>query len=240
MPPEAVRRRLANVGALALVAAVAAGCGSERRDTIRIGIYGDCYGPFPAVTEQSELGADLAFMRHGAKPNGSRPSAGVSAITVAGKRVELVLGCDFYRSHTSSLAVARRLVEQEGVDILVTPQDVPDDSVDSLYGPRRPGVTFLSTGSDPVGRLGHNVFRISPDNRQLSAGLGAYAFHTLGWRTAVTVEKTTRRATVRRPGSSQSSARSGAQSFTGSGSLPRSPTGRGSSGRSRTASTEWR
>jgi branched-chain amino acid transport system substrate-binding protein len=111
----------------------------------------------------------------------------VSAITVAGKRVELVLGCDLYRSHTSSLAVARRLVEQEGVDILVTPQDVPDDSVDSLYGPRRPGVTFLSTGSDPVGRLGHNVFRISPDNRQLSAGIGAYAFHTLGWRTAVTV-----------------------------------------------------
>ena len=98
-----------------------------------------------------------------------------------------MLGCDLYRSRTSSLAAARRLVEQQGVDILVTPYDVPDDSVGSLYALRQPGVTFISTGLDPAARLGHNVFRVGADDRQLSAGLGAYAFHTLGWRTAVTV-----------------------------------------------------
>ena len=187
MPAEHARRRLGVVCALALLVAAVAGCGSNRRDTIRIGIYGDCYGPFAAFAVQADAGADLAFIRHGAKPNGPSPSAGVSAITVAGKRVELVLGCDLYRSHTSSLDTARRLVEQQGVNILVTPYDVPDDSVGSLYAPRQPGVTFISTGLDPAARLGHNVFRVGPDNRQLSAGLGAYAFHTLGWRTAVTV-----------------------------------------------------
>jgi len=179
--------RLAVASTLVLLVTVAAGCGSGRHDTIRIGIYGDCYGPFAAFTEQADLGADLAFIRSGAKPNGPRPSDGVSAITVAGKRVELLLGCDLYRSNTSSLAVARRLIEQQGVDILVTSNSVPDDSVESLYSPRQPGVAFISTGLDPAARLGPNVFRVAPDLRQLEAGLGAYAFHTLGWRTAVTV-----------------------------------------------------
>jgi branched-chain amino acid transport system substrate-binding protein len=174
---------------LVLLASLATGCGSgsDARDTVRIGIYGDCYGPNAAYTVQADAGADLAFIRHGAKPNGPSPSDGVSAITVAGKRVELLLGCDLYRSNTSSLAVARRLVEQQGADVLVTPFSVPDDSVASLYPPHQRGVTFISAGLDPAARLGPNVFRITPDNRQLSAGLGAYAFHTLGWRTAVTV-----------------------------------------------------
>ena len=171
---------------LALLASMAAGCGAGRRD-IRIGIYGDCYGPNAAYTEQADAGADLAFVRHGAKPNGSRPSDGVSAVTVAGKRVELLLGCDLYRSNTSSLAVARRLVEQQGADVLVTPFSVPDDDVASLYSPHQPGVAFISAGLDPETRLGPNDFRVAPDNRQLSAGLGAYAFHALGWRTAVTI-----------------------------------------------------
>jgi len=187
MPAEAVRRRVGVVCTLALLVSVAASCGSGRRDTIRIGIYGDCYGPFPAFTEQADVGADVSFIRRGAKPNGPRPSDGVSAITVAGKRVELVLGCDLYGSTTSSLAAARRLVEQQGADILVTSYSVPDDSVESLYSPRQPGVAFISTGPDPAARLGPNVFRVAPDLRQLQAGLGAYAFHTLGWRTAATV-----------------------------------------------------
>ncbi len=191
MTTEGMRSHLLVACALALLITLAAGCGSSRRDTIRIGIYGDCYGPFAGlgITERAEAGADVSFIRRGAKANGPRPSDGVSAITVAGKRVELVLGCDLYRSRTSSLAVARRLVEQEGADILVTPDDVPDDGVASLYSPRQPGVAFISTALDPAARLGPNVFHIAPDNRQVQAGLGAYAFHTLGWRTADIVEE---------------------------------------------------
>ena len=187
MPAETVWRRVGIVCTLALVASLVAGCSGSHRDTIRIGVYGDCYSPLAAYTVQADAGADLSFIRHGARPNGPRPSDGVSSITIAGKRVELLLGCDLYRSNTSSLAVARRLVEQQGADILVTPNSVPDDSVTSLYSPHQRGVAFISASLDPAARLGPNVFRITPDNRQLEAGLGAYAFHTLGWRTAVTV-----------------------------------------------------
>jgi branched-chain amino acid transport system substrate-binding protein len=191
MTAEAVRRHLSSACTLALLVTVAVGCGSSRRDTIRIGIYGDCYGPFAGlgITERAEAGADVSFIRRGAEANGPRPSDGVSRITVAGKRVELVLGCDLYRSRTSSLGIARRLVEQQGANILITPDDVPEDGVASLYSPRQPGVAFISTALDPAAHLGPNVFHIAPDNRQVQAGLGAYAFHTLGWRTADIVEE---------------------------------------------------
>ena len=69
-----------------------------RSDTIRIGFYGDCYGPFGARHEQGTAGAELPFVRRGAKVLGSEPTDGVGAVTIAGKRVELVVDCDFYGS----------------------------------------------------------------------------------------------------------------------------------------------
>jgi branched-chain amino acid transport system substrate-binding protein len=167
------------------LALVAAGCGAGRSDTIRIGIYGDCYGwDIPNHTAQA-AGADLAFVERGAKQLGPTPLDGVGAVTVGGKRVELVDGCDFYGSDVSELAAARRLVEQQHVDILVPPQVVPEIT-EVTYPPQRPGIAFVSTGLLPVpGRP--NLFRVVPDFRQASAGLGVYAYKTLGWRRAAVV-----------------------------------------------------
>ena len=188
MPAERLRRRLAYVGALALVASVAAGCGSGGATRSGSGSTATATGRSGRSNEQSDAGADLAFIRHGAKPNGSRPSAGVSAITVAGKRVELVLGCDLYRSqHEQSRRGCAGWSSSRGVDILVTPQMFPTTRSIRCTRPGPARGDFISTGSTPLSPPGHNVFRIGPDDRQLSAGLGAYAFHTLGWRTAVTV-----------------------------------------------------
>ena len=184
MRAEAAVKRLIGIAALALpLVLVAAACGGAR-DTIRIGYYGDCYGVFSADHEQGLAGAELPFIRRGARPNGSIPSDGVGSITVAGKRVEFVNGCEYYGSIVSELAAVRRLVEQQGVNILVTPSFIPDFG-EPLYAPRQPHVTFISTGliyQPPR----PNVFRVSMSVRQASAGLAAYAYHTLGWRTAAT------------------------------------------------------
>ena len=71
MTTEGMRSHLLVACALALLMTLAAGCGSSRRDTIRIGIYGDCYGPFAGlgITERAEAGADVSFIRRGAKAN---------------------------------------------------------------------------------------------------------------------------------------------------------------------------
>jgi branched-chain amino acid transport system substrate-binding protein len=182
MRVEAAFRHVLAVAAIVLpIALVATGCGGTR-DTIRIGFYGDCYGTFSADHESSTIGAELPFIRRGAKPRGSLPTDGVGSITVAGKRVEFVNDCNYYGSVISELAAVRRLVEQQGVDILVTPGFIPDFG-EALYAPRQPHVAFISTGLIDWPPL-PNVFRVSMTMTQSLAGLGAYAYRTLGWRTA--------------------------------------------------------
>ena len=163
----------------------AAGCGGSSQPPIRIGLYGDCYGPFGLGNQLLTAGAELPFVRRGATLRGNQPTDGVRPVTVAGRRVELVLDCDFYGSTVSELAAARRLVEQRHVDILLTPEYTPDFA-EQLYPKHEPAVTFVSTGLDPLpGRP--NLFRVAPSWRQGSAGLGAYAYEQLGWRTAAVV-----------------------------------------------------
>jgi branched-chain amino acid transport system substrate-binding protein len=189
MRAESVPKRLLVLMTFALVALVATSCGSGTNGTIRIGVFGDCWGPFTSEREQTVAGAELPFIRRGAKPKGTTPSDGVGSVTIAGKRVELLLGCDFFGSDVQTFIAARRLAEQQGVDVLLTPTTILDDLAMRLYEPRQPHVAFISPGLTPRTALAShsNLFRVAPDLRQFSAGLGAYAYRTLGWRTAVTV-----------------------------------------------------
>jgi branched-chain amino acid transport system substrate-binding protein len=185
-----VRRILGLAAVPLLLALVAAGCGGHQK-TIRIGMSGDCHGSTAAGTfyEQDLAGAELAFVERGAKLRGARPSEGVGSVTVAGTRVELVIGCYLNGSFTSLLAEARRLVEQEGIDVLVTPTVSVAELVIREYALRQPGVAFLvsSGGQRTVVDPAPNMFRFGVNLTQGSAGLGAYAYHKLGWRTAVTL-----------------------------------------------------
>jgi branched-chain amino acid transport system substrate-binding protein len=176
--------------ALALVAAVS-GCGSPKVATVRIGVLADCESSQFAGGYEAEIaGAELPLLRRGARLRGPKPSAGVTAATVAGKRVELVLGCVREFSRASTLAALRLLVERERVDIVVGPSGPADGLVVRDYAKRRPGVTFVYAGFDgPVTLVAPapNVFRFRVTMAQWAAGLGAYAYHQLGWRKAVTI-----------------------------------------------------
>ena len=68
----------------------------------------------------------------------------------------------------------------------------PSEGVALLqYARTRPDVAFLIQPSAApevtLDRPARNVFRFAPDAAQTSAGLGAYAFRRLGWRTAAVV-----------------------------------------------------
>ena len=183
-------RLTAAVTAALLLALAATSCGSSNRDTIRIGIMGDCWTSFAPATVSFMAGAELPFVERGAKPRGSNPSNGVGSVTVAGKRVELLSDCYFGGSSVSLLAAARRLVEQQGVNVLLTGENEYDDTVLRQYELHQPGVTFISMGLDPSSTTNGplpNRFHIAPDWRAAFAGIGAYAYRTLGWRTAVTI-----------------------------------------------------
>ena len=169
------------VAALAL--STAFGCG-EGDDPIRIGVLADCQGPFRGLQDPQLAGAELPFLRRGARLAGKAPSDGITPVEVGGRSVVLVQGCVETGEHTVFVEEARRLVEREHVDALIGGASVVAREVARLY----PDVPFVSAFWDEqevtLRHPASNLYRFTPDNPQLVAGLGAYAYRTLGWRRA--------------------------------------------------------
>jgi branched-chain amino acid transport system substrate-binding protein len=86
------------------------------------------------------------------------------------------------------LREARRLVEQVGVHVLVGPTAAGEEVALQEYARRRPEVAFVNgVAGAQVLDPAPNSFSFLPDSAQWMAGLGAYAYHTLGWRRAATI-----------------------------------------------------
>jgi branched-chain amino acid transport system substrate-binding protein len=183
-----VRFPLALVSA-ACVALFAASCGGGAK-TIRIGVIADCEGSFGFSGDPSYAGAELPLIGDGARPLGPKPSDGISEADVAGKKVQVVLGCGDDTAERT-LAEARRLVERVGVDVLIGPTELGESFVLRDYARTRPQTTFLdgtaAGQSVTLDAPPRNLFRFSTDGAQWSAGLGWYVYRRLGWRRAVTV-----------------------------------------------------
>jgi branched-chain amino acid transport system substrate-binding protein len=82
-------------------------------------------------------------------------------------------------------------VEQEKVDILIGPLSGSEGIAVANYSKEQPGVTFLngiSGAQDTTLKVrSPNFFRFHNDGTQWTAGLGDYAYNTLGWRNVVTI-----------------------------------------------------
>jgi branched-chain amino acid transport system substrate-binding protein len=168
---------------------LAAGCGSSSAEPFRIGILSDCYGPFSGAHELNVASAELPLIERGAKLLGRTPSEGISAVKVAGRRVELSVGC--VAGTVDVIPEARRLVEEDGARVIVGPEDPAQGMVLRRYARTQPATAFLTepsaapelTLTDPA----PNVFRFTLDAAQSSAGLGTFAYRKLGWRKAAVV-----------------------------------------------------
>ena len=145
-------------------------------DTIRIGLLATFEGPFTVLGEDGQRGALTALDE-------------VSA-TVAGKKVEFVKGSSDASPDSAARAV-RKLVEQDGVDIVIGPLSGDEGIVVKDYAKTKPEVTFINGTSaaqdttlrDPA----PNFFRFSTDGAQWMAGLGDYAFNEKGYKKVATV-----------------------------------------------------
>ncbi len=170
-------------GAVAVLVTVAAGCGSDEQ-SVRVGVQADCQGALRGYQDAQLSGAELPFLRRGAHLGGTSPRDGVSAIEIGGRRVELVLGCQEIGEHAVYIEEARRLLEAEHVDVVMGGSSVVTRDLAHRY----PDAVFVSTFWDEqevtLRRPASNLFRFTPDYAQQEAGLGAYAYHVLGWRRA--------------------------------------------------------
>jgi branched-chain amino acid transport system substrate-binding protein len=165
---------------------------SSKGGTIKVAILSDCEGAFGAFYEPDIAGAQVPFINRGAKPKDpKKPSAGITGAKVAGKNIEIVgYGCS---DGTADKAIeeTRRLMEQEGADILIGPLSGDESIAVANYAKEHPDQTFINgaAGAQDASLKvqAPNYFRFNTDGAQFSAGLGDYAYNELGWRTAAVI-----------------------------------------------------
>ena len=162
--------------ALALATGLTAPSLALAEDTIKIGLLATFEGPFTVLGEDSQRGAQVAVDEF----------KGMTA----GKKIEIVKGSSD-ASPDSAVRAARKLVEQDGVKVLVGPLSGDEGIAVKDYAKTQPEVTFINGTSaaqdttlrDPA----PNFFRFSTDGAQWMAGLGTYAFNDKGYKKVATV-----------------------------------------------------
>lgn len=169
-------RRLMLQGAAAVVAAGLFGPAAAAQETIKIGLLATLEGAFTVLGEDSMRGAELAIQQH-------QGMAG-------GKKLEIIKGSSD-ASPDSAVAAARKLVEQDRVDILIGPLSGSEGIAIKDYAKTQPQVTFVngtSAAQDTTLRNpAENFFRFTTDGVQWQAGLGEYAFNAKGYQSVVVV-----------------------------------------------------
>jgi branched-chain amino acid transport system substrate-binding protein len=155
--------------------------------SIGVGVLADCRGPYGVHYEESVGGAETVLMQHGGRRVGQAVTDGLVGTRISGKPVTLALACSDGTA-SSALREARRLVEQVGVHVLIGPTSAGEEVALQDYARRRPEVAFVnSLAGAQVLDPPPNSFSFLPDAAQWMAGLGAYAYHRLGWRRAATI-----------------------------------------------------
>ena len=167
------RRVLLGVG-LAVTLAVPSMAVAE--DSIKIGVLATFEGAFAVLGDDSMRGAVMAIDDFGGK--------------VGGKTIEIVKASS-NGSPDSAVRAVRKLVEQDGVKVIVGPLSGDEGLAVKDFAKTKPDVTIVNGTSgaqdttlrDPA----PNFFRFSTDGAQWMAGLGDYAFKTKGYKRIATL-----------------------------------------------------
>jgi branched-chain amino acid transport system substrate-binding protein len=144
--------------------------------TIKVGLLATLEGPFTVLGQDGVRGAELALKEAG--------------YMAGGKKLEVIKGSSD-ASPDSAVKAARKLVEQDGVAILIGPLSGDEGLAVKDYAKTQPKITFINGTSaaqdttlrDPA----PNFYRFTTDGAQWMAGLGEYAYTTKKFKTVVTV-----------------------------------------------------
>ncbi len=158
---------------------------------IKIGVLTDCSGAINGDWgDVTATAAELPLIERGGRRAGTAVMDGVVGASIGGRPIRLYFGCGDSTA-AGALAEARRLVEKVGVDVLIGPFEASESFAVMAYARRHPRIAFVDAGGGaPLLTAPRNFFGFFPDGAQSVAGLGDYAYRTLGWRTAVTVTDT--------------------------------------------------
>ena len=146
------------------------------QDSIKLGALAVLEGAFTVLGEDSMRGVELALQEFN--------------YMAGGKKIELITGSSS-ASPDSAVRATRKLVEQDGVKVIVGPLSGSEGLAVKDYAKTQPNVTFINGSSaaqdttlrDPA----DNFFRFSTEGAQWMAGLGEYIYNEKGYRTLAVV-----------------------------------------------------
>ena len=164
--------RLLTAAAVVSLTATAA----TAQDKIKIGVLATLEGALTTLGEDAIRGMEVAMKQAGAK--------------AGGKTIE-VITFPTNASPDSAIRGARKLVEQDKVDILIGPVSGSEGIAIRDYSKTQPQVTFLNGSSGALETTyvtpSPNFFRFNMDGSQWLSGLGNYIYNDKKWRKIATV-----------------------------------------------------
>jgi len=167
-----LRHLLATIAVVSLTATGAA----QAQDKLRIGVMATLEGALTTLGEDAIRGLQVAVKQAGGK--------------VVGKEIELII-VPTNASPDSALRAARKLVEQDKVQLVIGPVSGSEGIAIRDYSKTQPGVTFLNGSSGALETTyvtpSENFFRYNMDGAQWLAGLGDYLYNTKGYKKIVTL-----------------------------------------------------
>jgi len=141
------------------------------QDTIKMGGLATLEGAFAAPGQDGIRGIRMALEEFNH--------------TAGGKKIELITGSSD-ASPASAIRATRKLVEQDGVQIMIGPLSGSEGLAVKDYAKTKPNVTFIngtSAAQDTTLRNpAPNFFRFSTEGAQWMAGLGEYAYKVKKYR----------------------------------------------------------
>jgi branched-chain amino acid transport system substrate-binding protein len=151
-------------------------------DKLKVGVTATLEGTYTVLGEDGMRGYELAVEAHGGKSGG--------------KEIESIVGSTD-ASPDSAVRAAKKLVEQDKVDILVSPLSGSEGIAIRDYSKTQPQITVMNAASgalettygDPSAGItpSPTFYRTNLDGAQWHAGLGDYAYNVKGYKKIATI-----------------------------------------------------
>lgn len=154
--------------------ATGGGGGDAAGDTITIGVLATSEGNLAFGMGEAKAAIGVAMEALGGTVDGGE---------IAGKTVEIIYAGTDGTSGSAQTQV-RKLVENDGVDIVFGPVSGDEGEAVVQYALTVPDVTFVNGSASPVGMTlegAENFFRFHGDSAMWMGGLGTYAYEEKGY-----------------------------------------------------------
>jgi ABC-type branched-subunit amino acid transport system substrate-binding protein len=163
--------RKALMAAVAACALIAAGGTGQAQEKLRIGVLATLSGALTSGGEDGVRGAQIALKQRGGK--------------IAGREVEFIIAATD-ASPDSALRAARKLVEQDKVQLILGPLSGSEGIAMRDYSKTVPNITVVDASSGALETTyvnpSPNYFRFNSNGAMWMAGLGEYVFKDKGYK----------------------------------------------------------